>query len=99
MSRRVVFLAQAEAEIAEAAHWYETCGKGLGADFMRSLEAAIAAIQRIPTQYQIVKGQARRAVLRRLEARIHATAEAEVMVSKIRSMSGSEILSRPKRNA
>jgi plasmid stabilization system protein ParE len=65
MSRRVVFLAEAEAEIAEAVDWYETRGKGLGADFMRSLEATLAAVQRVPTQYQIVKGQARRAVLRR----------------------------------
>jgi hypothetical protein len=65
MSRRVVFLADAEAEIAEAVDWYETRGKGLGADFMRSLEATVASIQRIPTQYQIIKDQARRAVLRR----------------------------------
>jgi plasmid stabilization system protein ParE len=81
MSRRVVFLAEAEAEIAEAADWYETRGKGLGADFTRSLEATIAAIQRIPTQYQIVKGQARRAVLRRFPySLVYKVSEHEIIV-------------------
>jgi plasmid stabilization system protein ParE len=79
MSRRVVFLA--EAEIAEAVDWHETRGKGLGADFMRSLEATVAAIQRVPTQYQIVKGQARRAVLRRFPYSVAYTAsEHEIIV-------------------
>jgi plasmid stabilization system protein ParE len=81
MSRRVVFLAEAEAEIAEAVDWYETRGKGLGADFMRSLEATVASIQRIPTQYQIIKAQARRAVLRRFPYSVVYTAsEHEIIV-------------------
>jgi plasmid stabilization system protein ParE len=81
MSRRVIFLAQAEAEVAEAFDWYETRGKGLGADFMRSLEATVASIQRIPTQYQIVKSQARRAVLRRFPySLVYTASEHEIIV-------------------
>jgi plasmid stabilization system protein ParE len=81
MSRRLVFLAEAEAEIAEAGEWYETRGKGLGADFMRSVEATVAAIQRAPTQYQIVKGQARRAVLRRFPySLVYKASEHEIIV-------------------
>ena len=81
MSRRVVYLAQAEAEIAEAVDWYETRGKGLGADFMRALEATVAAIQRSPTQYQVVKGQARRALLRRFPySLVYKASEHEITV-------------------
>jgi plasmid stabilization system protein ParE len=81
MNRRVIFRAQAEAEIAEALEWYETRGKGLGADFMRSLDATVAAIQRAPTQYQIVKGQARRAVLRRFPySLVYLASEDEIVV-------------------
>jgi|ERR1700760_337811 plasmid stabilization system protein ParE len=81
MNRKVIFRARAEAEIAEAVEWYETRGKGLGADFMRSLEATIAAIQRAPTQYQIVKGQARRAVLRRFPySLVYMASEQEIIV-------------------
>jgi plasmid stabilization system protein ParE len=81
MNRRVIFRAQAEAEIAEALEWYETRGKGLGADFMRSLDATVAAIQRAPAQYQIVKGQARRAVLRRFPySLVYLASEDEIVV-------------------
>jgi plasmid stabilization system protein ParE len=65
MNRKVILRPQAEAELAEAVDWYETRGKGLGADFIRAVDAAMAAIERNPEQYQIVKGQVRRAVLRR----------------------------------
>jgi plasmid stabilization system protein ParE len=69
MNRKVILRPEAEAELAEAVDWYESRGKGLGADFMRAVDAAMAAIERNPEQYQIVKGQVpakvRRAVLRR----------------------------------
>jgi plasmid stabilization system protein ParE len=38
---------------------------GLGAEFLRALEAAISAIRRRPTSYPEVFGASRRAVLRR----------------------------------
>jgi plasmid stabilization system protein ParE len=65
MNRKVILRPEAEAELAEAIDWYESRGKGLGADFMRAVDAAMAAIERNPEQYQIVNGQVRRAVLRR----------------------------------
>jgi hypothetical protein len=60
MNRNVILRPEAEAEVAEAIDWYESRGKGLGADFMRAVDAAMAAIKRNPEQYQIVKGQVRR---------------------------------------
>ena len=65
MTRRLVFRPEVEAELAEAVDWYEAHGRGLGADFLRALDAAIAVVQRHPTLYPTVFGTARRAVLRR----------------------------------
>jgi plasmid stabilization system protein ParE len=65
MNRKLILRPEAEAELAEAIDWYESRGKGLGADFMRAVDAAMAAIERNPERYQIIKGQVRRAVLRR----------------------------------
>jgi plasmid stabilization system protein ParE len=65
MTRRIVFRPQAATELAEAVDWYEAHGQGLGAEFLRSLDAVVAHLQRHPTLYPIVFGNARRAVLRR----------------------------------
>ena len=81
MSRKLIFRPQAEVEIAGAIDWYESRGKGLGADFMRSVEATVATIQRNPNQYQIVKGRARRAVLRRFPCSlVYMASEHEIVV-------------------
>jgi hypothetical protein len=48
MNRRLTLRPQAEVEIGEAAVWYEGCGAGLGNDFLRAVDAAVAAIQRNP---------------------------------------------------
>jgi plasmid stabilization system protein ParE len=81
MNRKLILRPEAETELAEAVDWYETRGKGLGADFMRAVDAAMAAIQRNPDQYQIIKGQVRRAVLRRFPySLIYVASEVEVIV-------------------
>lgn len=61
----IVFRPEAEAELAEAVDWYEARGRGLGAEFLRSLDAALSHVQRHPALYPTVFRQARRAVLRR----------------------------------
>jgi plasmid stabilization system protein ParE len=65
MTRRILFRPEAEAEIAAAMEWYEARMRGLGAEFLRSLEATVSAVQRRPASYPMVFGDARRAVLRR----------------------------------
>ncbi len=54
MTRRLVFRPQARTDIVEAMAWYETQGRGLGADFLRAVEVASAAVQHNPFQYQKV---------------------------------------------
>ena len=65
MTRRLVFRPEVETELAEAVDWYEARSQGLGAEFLRSLDAVLAHVQRHPTLYPIVFGNARRATLRR----------------------------------
>lgn len=61
----MVFRAQAELEISEAAEWYEARGKGLSTEFLRTVEACLASIQRNPFQHPKIYGAHRRAALRR----------------------------------
>jgi plasmid stabilization system protein ParE len=65
MTRRIVFRAEAETELAEAVDWYEARSHGLGAEFLRALDALLAQVERRPTLHPIVFGNARRATLRR----------------------------------
>lgn len=61
MSRELVIRSEAEADIAEAADWYNRQRPGLGIDFVLAVNAALEAVQRNPLQYQIVWRQFRRA--------------------------------------
>ena len=49
----------------EAAEWYEARGQGLGAEFLRALDAALSAIARAPLANAVVIPGVRRAAMRR----------------------------------
>ena len=55
----------AEADIAEAALWYEARSLGLGAEFLRTVDVCFSAIQDSPDSFPHVYRHARRAMLRR----------------------------------
>jgi len=81
MTYRLLVRPQAAAEPAEAVDWYEQRSKGLGSEFLRSDDAALAQIARNPLQYQVVMGQARRAPLRRFPYSLTYTVfEREVVI-------------------
>jgi plasmid stabilization system protein ParE len=81
MIRRLVFRLQARSDIAEAMAWYETQGKGLGADFLRAVEVSTAAIEHNPYQYQKARGEVRRVVLRRFPySLIYVPSDDEIVV-------------------
>jgi hypothetical protein len=52
MTPRLVVRSAAEADIADAALWYEERATGLGADFLRTEDVALAEIQRMPERFQ-----------------------------------------------
>ena len=64
-SYHLVIWPQAEADVAEAARWYEQQEAGLGRDFLRAFRAATAILRRNPFQYQIIFVEVRRVLLRR----------------------------------
>ena len=65
MSLPVITRDEAETDIAEAAIWYERRSAGLGAEFIRSLDACFALISRQPAVFPTVYRQARMALLPR----------------------------------
>ena len=62
---RFVFRSEARTELREARDWYETQSPGLGLEFGRAVDAALAAIRRHPEAYPVVEEDIRRAILRR----------------------------------
>ena len=62
---RLVVREAAEADIAEAARWYEKRSPGLGSEFLRAVDVTVVEIARMPARYPLLRGSARRALLRR----------------------------------
>ena len=62
---RILFRPQARDEALEAQAWYESRATGLGLEFARALDAAVAAASRNPTMFTHVTGNCRRVLLRR----------------------------------
>jgi plasmid stabilization system protein ParE len=65
MTPRLVVRSAAEADIAHAALWYEQRAPGLGADFLRAVDVALAEIARMPERFPVVHLACRRVLLRR----------------------------------
>ena len=61
----VVFRPEARAEVLEAQAWYESRSPGLGLEFARALDAALASALRDPVAFVKVEGECRRVVLRK----------------------------------
>lgn len=59
MSLPVITREEAEADIAEAAIWYERRCIGLGAEFVRSIDACLTLIARQPEIFPVVYRDAR----------------------------------------
>ena len=53
---RIVLRPEVEADLAEAVEWYESRGRGLGAEFLRAVDAALAMICRFPTGCPVAFG-------------------------------------------
>jgi plasmid stabilization system protein ParE len=56
---------EAEADFAAAYTYYEGAAEGLGGEFLRSVEATLAMIERNPHLYAMIHADVRRALLRR----------------------------------
>jgi plasmid stabilization system protein ParE len=82
---RLVFRPQAEAELLDARDWYETERVGLAAVFTAALEATVGAILENPLAYPRVKGDTRRALVRRFPYAVyfHPTGDEIIVLAVI----------------
>jgi plasmid stabilization system protein ParE len=62
---RLVFRPEAETELLDARAWYEAERVALGAVFAAAVETTVTAILHNPLAYPRVKGDTRRALIRR----------------------------------
>jgi len=76
---RLVVRDAAERDIVEAARWYEQRSAGLGTEFLRAVDVTFAEITRMPERYPLVRGQARRALLRRFPYAAYFVATADLV--------------------
>ena len=84
MTRQFVVRPEADAELDEAAEWYSVRSRGLGAEFVRVVDAAFSAIERNPLQFPRVYNQLRRVVLRRFPYSIlFEVSEEEIVVLSV----------------
>lgn len=62
---RVFFRPQARAEALEAQAWYESRSTGLGMEFARAMDAAVASAVRNPEAFTLIASGCRQVLLRR----------------------------------
>jgi len=65
VSLKVYLRPEAEADIEDAATWYDRQRKGLGQEFLDDVLVALDTISENPNIYPVVYRQSRRAVVRR----------------------------------
>ncbi len=65
MANRLLILAAAERDIAEAFSWYESRQLGLGFEFLRAVDTRIQSIARAPEMCGFVEGRYRCGLVRR----------------------------------
>jgi plasmid stabilization system protein ParE len=81
VSRGLVVRPEVEAELPEAAEWYEVRAFGLAAEFLRAVDACMASVMRNPFQYPIVHEGKRRALVRRFPySLIYVASEQKVLI-------------------
>lgn len=71
MSRSVHFRPQAEAEALEVRAWYEGRREGLGQEFGAAVDDVVDRIAANPLAFPTVRGESRRATLRRFPYAIY----------------------------
>ncbi len=75
MIERVIYTPEADEEVAESYHWYESRAPGLGEDFLRCVEACLFTIQRHPRIFPVAVDEFRRTPIRRFPFEIFYEAD------------------------
>lgn len=80
MTPRLSLSAEAEADLAKAAAWYEEQRAGLGLEFTRAVRALLATIERDPLRYPLARREVRRALVRRFPYAVYFLAESDTTI-------------------
>lgn len=80
MKYEVLLRPEAETDIGEAFQWYEAQATGLGEEFLRSMDACLASVQRSPMAYSLIYKDIRRALLRRFPYSVFYLIEADRVI-------------------
>jgi plasmid stabilization system protein ParE len=65
MQPRLLLAPEAQADLAEAYAWYESQRGGLGSEFLAEVAVVLQRIEQMPGAHPIIRGQTRRALVRR----------------------------------
>jgi len=65
MNRDVYLRPEANADLEEAYHYYEKCGKGLGEDLVHCVEDVLQKLSENPKHYPVIHRRVRRALIHR----------------------------------
>jgi plasmid stabilization system protein ParE len=76
---RLVVRDAAEADVLDAALWYEQRSPGLGREFLGAVDAVLVEIAAMPERYPVVRGEARRALLRRFPYGVYFVASPDLV--------------------
>lgn len=79
MTPRLVVRPAAEADIVDAALWYEHRASGLGSEFLRAVDVSLAEVARMPERFPVVYRGSRRALLRRFPYAVYFVASPEIV--------------------
>jgi plasmid stabilization system protein ParE len=74
---RIYFSEQAADELKAAAVWYEEQKRGLGSEFIRSIDVALSKISRTPMLYNFALDEMRRCLLKRFPFGIFFSIESD----------------------
>ena len=81
MNRILIVQPEAEAEVVEAAIWYDERAKIVRENFLRAVTAAMRVIEQHPYRYQTIYGRVRRIMVRGFPfALLYVASETEVNV-------------------
>jgi len=83
MATEVIVRPPAEADVREAAFWYEAKREGLGAEFTLELDALYDRIAQHPLQFPEIGEGARRALLRRFPYAVYFVADDQRQSARI----------------
>ena len=78
------FRPEAEDEYLQAVSWYEDQREGLGREFIQAVESTLDFIEENPEMYPVIRGELRRALLRRFPfALLYRVREQDIIVAGV----------------